>query len=297
MRKLARIWLAAIALTTCTAPGCNPIQFEWQGPSDAFKGMDPNHDGKLTRAEWEQTCESSQPDQTFLYPGHSAYEFITSDCDGNGVYTWREYFRRRFRSMTCGGMRDDLGVTKFLRQPRPEVVLARQWPALRTAQMARQFETMLAGVAPGERVVRQYVWPRHHHELPLAEGRPIPVKVAATRVSRRDSMVRAAWTRRSGVNIWREARDYDVVEIELVNAGKEPIAVVMLQIRAATSLGVYETVHVKNVYIAPSGRENLQAWYPAAEQRMLHGSWVSMPFGATAADISVLGVRLAGPAM
>jgi hypothetical protein len=109
-------------------------------------------------------------------------------------------------------------------------------------------------------------------------------------------MPRAAWTRRSGVNVWREAGQYDVVEIELANEGKVPIAVVVLRIRADTSLGNYETVHVKNVYIAPSGREKLEAWYPAAERRMLDNDWVLAPFAAKAAEVSVLGVRAAGPA-
>ena len=196
--------------------------------------MDPDHDGKLTRAEWEQTSAWSQADQTFLYPFGSAYEFIVADCDGNGVYTWREYFQRRFKSMTCSEMRDDLDAMKFARRPPPEIALARQWPALRTAELAYQFETMLAGIAPGERVVRQYVWPTHYQEMPLAEGQPIPVRVAATRIRRRHDMPHATWTRRSGVNVWREAGHYDVAEIELANEGKVPIAVVVLQIRADT---------------------------------------------------------------
>ena len=297
MRNLARIGIAVIALATCTAPGCQRIRYQWQGPSNAFKQMDPDHDGKLTRAEWEQTSEGSQTDQTFMYPFGSAYEFIVADCDSDGVYSWHEYFQHRFKSMTCAEMRDDLDATQFARRPPPEIALARQWPALRTAEMASQFETMLAGVAPGEHVVRQYAWPTHYREMPLAEGQPIPVRVAAIRITRRHDMPRATWTRRSGVNVWRQAGQYDLAEIELANEGKVPIAVVVLQIRADTSLGRYETVHVKNVYIAPSGLEKLEAWYPAAERRMIHGAWVSTPLGAKAAEINVLDVRAAGPAM
>jgi len=296
MRNLARIGIVIVALATCTAPGCQRIRYRWQGPSDAFEQMDPDHDGKLTRAEWEQTSEGSQTDQTFLYPFGSAYEFVVADCDGDGVYTWREYFQHRFKSMTCDDLRDDLDVIRFARRPPPEIALARQWPALRSADMAHQFETMLAGIAPGERVVRQYVWPMYYREMPLPEGQPIPVKVAATRIIQRHDMPHAAWTRRSGVNVWREAGDYDVVEIELANEGKVPIAVVVLQIRASTSLGRYETVHVKNVYIEPSGCEKLEAWYPAAERRMFNGDWVLAPLGAKAAEVIVLDVRAAGPA-
>lgn len=66
--QISRMWIVAIALTTCTGPGCHPIRYEWQGPSDGFRRMDPDHDGKLTRAEWEQTSVWSRMDQTFLYP-------------------------------------------------------------------------------------------------------------------------------------------------------------------------------------------------------------------------------------
>src|SRR5690242_15423604 len=118
MNPWTRMSIATLALVACMAPGCNPIRFEWQGPSDAFNLMDPNRDGRLTRAEWEQTSEMTHPYETFLYGGGSVYELITADCDGDGVFTWHEYFQSRFKRTFCETTRDDLGVSKFLgRQP------------------------------------------------------------------------------------------------------------------------------------------------------------------------------------
>jgi hypothetical protein len=289
--------VALIALVACTAPGCNPIRFEWQGPSSAFNLMDPNHDGRITRAEWEQTSQMTHPDETFLFGGGSAYEFLTADCDGDGVYTWHEYFQSRFKRALCETTRDDFGVAKFLGVQPAWSALAAHWPALRTATMSVQFEEMLAGVPPGEQVVRRYAWPTHYREIPLAPGQAIPVRVVKTHIDRRSGMPKASWIRSDGVGVRREAGDYDVLQIELVNDGKVPIAVVMLEIRAVTAAGDFDTFHVKSVHIAPSGREQLEAWYPLAERRMVDSEWVSSPLGAQAAEVTVLGVRTAGSAM
>jgi hypothetical protein len=289
--------IVLIALLGCMAPGCNPIHYEWQGPSSAFKGMDPNHDGRLTRAEWEQTSERSNPDETVLYGGGAVYEFLTADCDGDGVYTWHEYFQHRFKSTLCESARDDFGVAKFLGHAPAWRQLARHWPALRTEAMSAQFEKLLAGVPLGQQAVGKFVWPKHHRETPLPAGQAVPVKVVATRIDRRQGMPRASWNRTDGVTVQREPGEYDVLQIELANDGKAPISVVMLEIRAVTAAGDYATTHVKSVNIPPSGREKLEAWYPVTERRMTNGEWVPSPFGAQAAEVTVLGARTAGAAL
>jgi hypothetical protein len=288
---------ALIALVTCMAPGCNPIRYEWQGPSSAFNLMDANHDGRLTRAEWEQTSEMTHPDETFLFGGGSAYELLVSDCDSDGVYTWHEYFQKRFKGKLCETRRDDFGVARFLGVRPAWRDLAAHWPALRTAAMSAQFEKMLAGVPVGHQVVGHYAWPTHHREIPLAAGQPIPVRVVATQIVRRQGMPKAAWIRTDGVGVRREPGEYDVLEIELANEGKVPISVVMLEIRAVTSAGDYDTTHVKSVHIAAAARQKLEAWYPAAERRMVDDQWVSSPLGAQTAEVTVLGARAAGPPM
>jgi hypothetical protein len=287
MPILARILIVAIALSGCAAPGCDPLHFEWQGPSEAFDAVDPNHDGARTREEWEMLNE------TFLYPESGAREFIAADCDSDGVYTWHEYFEQRFNSQLCVGLRDDLGIAQ-VRWQRPTVSLQRAWPVLRTSDMGRQLEHLLGGA---DSAFGKFTWPTHHREVPFAPGRAVLVKVVAVRIERRKGMPRGVLTQGGAMSVSRWPGEYDVAHIELANEGKVPIAVVMLRIRATTGMGEYETVHIKAVNIAPAGRQMLDAWYGAIESRMAGDQWIPEPFGATALDVAVLGAREGREAM
>lgn len=278
MSILARVLIVAIALSGCAAPGCNPLQFEWQGPSAAFDAVDPNHDGARTREEWEMFDETSL---------HDAREFTLGDCDSDGVYTWHEYFEQRFEGQLCDGRRDDLGIAQ-VRWQRPPVQLQRAWPLLRTSDTARQLENLLGGA---DQARGKYVLPAHHREVPIDPGQTLAVKVAGVRIERRRGIPRGVLNRAGAMSVSRWPGEYDVAHIELANEGSVPIAVVMLRIRATTGMGDYESVHIKAVNIAPAGRQTLQAWYAVTESRMDGEQWVPGPFGATAVDVAVLGAR------
>jgi hypothetical protein len=88
--------LTALCLWACFSclTACGQINFEWQGPSDYFRGTDANHDGELDRREWDFSTGT-------LFS--RSYEFRHADCDMNGRLSWHEYFRARFRSRVCPG--------------------------------------------------------------------------------------------------------------------------------------------------------------------------------------------------
>jgi hypothetical protein len=108
------------------------------------------------------------------------------------VYTWHEYFQKRFKGRLCETTRDDFGVAKFLGVHPAWSNLAAHWPALRTAAMASQFEKMLANAPPGQQVVGAYAWPTRYREIPLAAGQAVAVKVVETHIDHRQGMPRAS---------------------------------------------------------------------------------------------------------
>jgi len=91
-----RLLTVAFIYLLCAAPGCQPIRFEWQGPSSAFKALDLNGDGIVTRPEWEAKYGTvmSRADAGVL-------QFENADCERDGRLTWREYFQARFKGRTC----------------------------------------------------------------------------------------------------------------------------------------------------------------------------------------------------
>jgi hypothetical protein len=91
-----RLLTVAFIYLLCAAPGCQPIQFQWQGPSTAFKVLDLNGDGIVTRPEWEAKYGT-----LVSRANASVLQFEHADCERDGRLTWSEYFQARFKGRTC----------------------------------------------------------------------------------------------------------------------------------------------------------------------------------------------------
>lgn len=91
-----RILAVVVIYVVCAAPGCQPIQFEWQGPTTAFKSLDLNRDGIVTRPEWEAKFGA-----TISRANASVWEFDRLDCERDGRLTWTEYFKGKFKGRRC----------------------------------------------------------------------------------------------------------------------------------------------------------------------------------------------------
>lgn len=72
------------------------IRYQWQGPSPTFtRTLDKNHDGELSRSEWQSLHIESN------VLAASTRQFHRMDCNDNGRVTWGEYFDATFRSKAC----------------------------------------------------------------------------------------------------------------------------------------------------------------------------------------------------
>lgn len=91
---LVRILVAGVAIGGCAAPGCQPIQYEWQGPSSGFRGVDYNSDGAIDQVEREWVTGSYRD---------LLDDFRVYDCDRDGRITWHEHFEYRFKNRICPG--------------------------------------------------------------------------------------------------------------------------------------------------------------------------------------------------
>lgn len=92
---LVRGTLAGVLFILLGAPGCQPRRFEWQGPTAAFKRIDHNKDGELSRPEWQATSL-----KTNIF--NAEFRFMeASDCNRNGRLTWPEYFRGVLERESC----------------------------------------------------------------------------------------------------------------------------------------------------------------------------------------------------
>ncbi len=96
MKIFHRVVLVGFAFAACAAPGCQPIQFEWQGPSRTFRNIDINGDGVIVRPEWEEKYGThvSAADAAVV-------QFENADCQRDGRLSWGEYFRSRFKGKSC----------------------------------------------------------------------------------------------------------------------------------------------------------------------------------------------------
>jgi hypothetical protein len=91
---LFRCFVAAAAIGVCAAPGCQPIQYEWQGPSSAFNGIDYNDDGAIDQLEREWVTGAYRD---------ALFQYRVYDCDRDGRITWHEHFEYRFKNRGCPG--------------------------------------------------------------------------------------------------------------------------------------------------------------------------------------------------
>lgn len=66
------------------------LQDGFRGRSDKFVYRDINGDDRITRPEWERRYGTVIDDPILVL-------FDEMDCDGDGVVTWREYYRNLFR--------------------------------------------------------------------------------------------------------------------------------------------------------------------------------------------------------
>jgi hypothetical protein len=72
------------------------IRYKWQGPSPTFsRTLDKNHDGELSRSEWQSLYMESN------ILSYTTRQFHRMDCNYNGRVTWGEYFDSRFKSKAC----------------------------------------------------------------------------------------------------------------------------------------------------------------------------------------------------
>ena len=88
---IAKALLAAFSIAL-TAPACDPVHFEWQGPTPAFQVFDTNRDRSIDASEWAAVRGVMLSDWR---------EFRLADCDENGRVSWSEYFARKFRHQEC----------------------------------------------------------------------------------------------------------------------------------------------------------------------------------------------------
>lgn len=91
---LGRGLVALFVIGSCGAPGCQPIQYEWQGPSSGFRSVDINDDGAIDQVEREWVTGSYRD----LLDDYRIY-----DCDRDGRITWHEHFEYRFKNRNCPG--------------------------------------------------------------------------------------------------------------------------------------------------------------------------------------------------
>src|SRR3954462_12069004 len=90
-----RLPWARVCVTSVLLAACGRVDFEWQGPTDNFRGLDVNHDGDIDRFEWENQHESA------LFPDTLSFRY--SDCDSDGRLTWHEYFQHYMHMKHCSG--------------------------------------------------------------------------------------------------------------------------------------------------------------------------------------------------
>jgi hypothetical protein len=95
-----RISLACLVTTLLGA--CGRVEFEWQGPTDNFRGLDANRDGDVDRYEWEQSHGS-------VFDASLGFRY--ADCDSNGRMSWHEYFQGYMHPRHCPG--------RYLYEPPP----------------------------------------------------------------------------------------------------------------------------------------------------------------------------------
>lgn len=92
MTRLRNFRKPAACIVAAWLAGCG--RYEWQGPTDVFRGLDANADGDVDRFEWENLHGAEYP---------TTLGFRYSDCDLDGRLSWHEYFVGYMKLAHCPG--------------------------------------------------------------------------------------------------------------------------------------------------------------------------------------------------